>query len=79
MSTISWFKDGRLVSAGNGRVLEQGSRVLVVNNVSVDDAGTYWCLVEQVGFDHLAQNSTTEELLILGEALEGSDKYLLPC
>lgn len=69
-STISWYKDGSHVSAGNGRTLKQGRRVLVVSGVSVEDAGMYWCQAEQLGFDGSAINSTKEELLVLGEAIE---------
>ena len=75
-STISWYKDGSLVSPGNppGITLEQGNRVLSLSDVGVEDAGMYWCQAEQMGFDGTAVNSTTEELVVLGEADDGGDE-----
>ena len=73
VSSITWYKDGSLLSPSNQpRVtLEQGSRVLSVSSVGEEDTGMYWCQAEQLGFDDTAVNSTTEELLVLGEPEDG--------
>lgn len=64
------------MSPGNlpGITLEQGNRVLSLSDVGVEDAGMYWCQAEQMGFDFTAVNSTTEELVVLGEADDRGDE-----
>lgn len=48
--------------------------MLSLSDVGVEDAGMYWCQAEQMGFDDTAVNSTTEELVVLGEADDRGDE-----
>lgn len=62
---ISWFKDGHaLGSYGRFEITSSGAtQTLVIRDCQVSDAGTYKCVVSNIG----GENETTANLTVEGE------------